>query len=247
MKNILLLLLLAGGLTHCKDTSKKEEGAPQSAPEAKVASSADSLEQIRGLLMTSFGRTGMLDYPKSTMYEITDQTKTLESAYEKAVAPCHYMSESVYAVLTGKFTRTGSTGFKVFDIHKIDTMVAKTPENMMLARVPFEFWCHGNDPVWDIEISHYDGGIFYQNEADGAAWFCPWGPPKIGGTVWTYEVPEAKGITGALNIIIKKEKTTDTKSGKVYDYAVELTVGGKKLKGFAVKGPGKVLGPEGAE
>jgi len=249
MKNIILLLALAGSFTHCKDTPKQDAGNPTTGTENPAAENLEGTVQIKGLFMQSSGRSAMIDYKQNTMYEITDQTKMLDAAYTKAVAPCHYMSESVYAVLTGKFTRTGSTGFKVFDIMKIDSMVAKTPENVASTGVPFEFWCYGTEAEWDIEISHYEGGIFYQNASETAAWFCPWVPPAIKGDTWTYDVPAGTvtNITGTLLIKIKKENVTDAKTGKVYNYSVEVKANGKTHKGVAVKGNGKVLGPEGKE
>jgi uncharacterized membrane protein len=248
MKNIILLFVLTVGFTHCKENPKQDNG--QTA--GTGVQSNEKLEgtvQIKGLLMQSFGKNGFLDYRQNTMYEITDQTNMLDTAYARAVAPCHYMSESVYAVLTGKFTRTGSTGFKVFDIMRIDSMVAKTPDNVRSTGVPFEFWCFGSDPDWDIEISHYEGGVFYQNASENAAWFCPWIPPAIKGDTWTYDIPAGSStiVTGAMTIKIKKESFTDAKTGKVYDYSVELKVNGKTHKGGAIKGVGKVLGPEGKE
>lgn len=249
MKNIILLLALAGSLTHCKDNPKQDADNATAGTETRAAENLEGTVQIKGLFIQNNGRSGMLDYKQNTRYEITDQTKMLDTAYAKAVAPCHYMSESVYAVLTGKFTRIGKTGFKVFDIMKIDSMVAKTPENMTSSGVPFEFWCFGTDSDWDIEISHSEGGIFYQNASERAAWFCPWGPPIIKGNTWTYDVPAGSTtvVTGAMLIQIKKERVTDARTGKVYDYSVEVKVNGKTHKGGAVKGSGKVLGPEGKE
>ena len=112
MKNIILLLALAGSLTHCKDTPKQDVNTtPSPTAQTSADEDPDGLKQIKGLLVQNGGRTGFIDYKKNTMYEITDQTNTIDKAYNQAAAPCAYMSETVYAVLTGKFTRTGSTGF----------------------------------------------------------------------------------------------------------------------------------------
>lgn len=263
MKQILFLLSIIAALMSCQGNPNNQNNESKQDTPQQVASN-DSTDQvpapnmgkdipidpkkvvqIRGMLIEGFGKRGFLDYHKNTMYEITDATKKLDAAYEKAAAPCHYPSESVYAVLTGKFVREGVTGFKVFDVQRVDTVLAKTPELMAATGVPYEFWCHGTEPDWSIEISNYEGGIFYENIADGSAWFCPWITPKIKGDTWTYEVPPAQGKNEAMTIVVKKEKANDGMSGKSYDYSVTVDVKGAKLKGVAQRGPGKVLGPHG--
>lgn len=245
MKNFILLLVLAVSLIHCKNTPKQESDGETVAPDNQPALNLEGTMQLRGLLLRNAGRTGFKDYKERMMYEAVDMSNTLDSAYARAVAPCHYLSESVYAVVTGKFRPET----KVFEIMRIDTMLAKTPENMTSLGAAFEFWCHGTNPDWDIEIAFEEGGIFYQNPSDNAAWFCPWTLAVKKGDSWVYDVPAGTltAITGAMVITIKKEKATDGRTDKVYDYSVVVEVGGKKLKGVAVRGIAKVLGPEGAE
>jgi uncharacterized membrane protein len=123
-------------------------------------------------------------------------------------------------------------------LYKIDSMLAKTPELVSSVGAPFEFWCHGTNPNWDIEISQFEGGIFYQNEGDDTAWFCRWGAPKETETTWTYNVTEIKDFSGPMTIKIKKEKATDGSSDKEYDYSVEISAKGKTYKGVAIRGAG---------
>lgn len=268
MKQILFLLSIVATLMSCQGNSNQQgndQNVSAAPPQAAVPDSATAdyisrpnmgkeiqvdpkkAVQIRGMLIESFGKRGFLDYKKNTMYEITDATNKLDAAYEKAAAPCHYLSESVYAVLTGRFVREGVTGFKVFEVQHIDTVAAKTPEYMAATGVPYEFWCHGTEPNWTIEISNFEGGIFYENVADGSAWFCPWITPEIKGDTWTYKIPPAPGKNEAMTIVVKKEKASDGMSSKTYDYSVTVDVKGAKLKGVAQRGPGKVLGPNGEQ
>lgn len=257
MKQILLFLAISCSIFTCKDTPKDAAGADAAetqtvlTDEQAAAKALADLVTIRGQLVQNAGRSGFRDYNAGTMYEVFDLTEKMDSMYNLAVAPRHFFSEYTFAVLRGKFQRKVGYGFDQFYIHQIDTIEAKSLDNMLSLGFPFEFWCHGTNPSWTIEISNASGGIFYENVNDNIAWFCPWWPATINSpTSWTYDVPAATGAitTGSLLIKIKKEKATDGSSDKEYDYSVEVLVeGNKKLKGVAVRGKAKVLGPDGRE
>ncbi len=242
MKNIILLLVLAGSLMYCKDTPKQNGDGAMIDTENQPVQNIEGAVQLKGLLLQNGDQFAFRDFKENKMYAVVDQTKMLDSAYARAAAPCHYLSESVYAVLTGKLLAKS----KAFEVISIDSMEGKTAENMQSVGAPFEFWCHGTNPDWDIEISNKEGGIFYQNPSEGAAWFCPWIKPVEKGDSWIYNVPAGTSttISGALLIHVKKEKAKDGRADKGYAYSVEVDVRGKKLKGVAVRGTGKVLGPD---
>jgi uncharacterized membrane protein len=238
MKNFLLLAALILSATFCKNTPKQDAEAPPTEAEkpADALPDANGFVRVRGLLMQNQGRTGMMDPTKRKIFEIADSSKTLDSAYVKATMPCRYMSEPVFASLTGKFTGLNKNRIEEFAVFRVDSMLGKTAELVTSVGMTFEFWCYGTNPAWNIEISKREGGIFYQNEGDGTAWFCKWGAPVISGNTWTYNVVEMKDISGPMTIKIKQEKAKDGTSDKEYDYSVEISVKGKKYKGVALRG-----------
>ena len=257
MKNTAFLFLFFLGLVSCADTPKDADVPPTSTDAPQVMSlggsggiglNDTSIKQVRGLL-TFNNKTGIFfDFAHKAMFKIGDNTKTLEETFNKTVAPCHYPSEAVFAVLSGKASVAASANsIRTFTVYKIDTMQAKSPENLTSLGIPFEFWCHGTEPFWDIQICNIEGGIFYQNNSDGSAWFCPWVPPVIKDNTFIYTIPEQPGVTGAITLKIKKEKASDGMSDKSYDYSAEITVKGSTFHGVAIKGTGKVMGPNGKE
>ena len=201
-------------------------------------------EQIRGLLTMNNGHAMFSDQLNNTTYKVVDKTQKLDQAYQDAAAPCHYPGEYVYTVLTGKFTGSDRMAPTGFEVYQIDTISAKNPENLAIIGVPFEFWCNGNEPFWSIQVSYFEGGIFYENMSDGTAWFCPWIAPTANAAkdTWTYTIPQAMGKNDAMEIRIKKETCDDGMSEQVYDYSVELKVHGATLKGVAIRGSGKIMG-----
>lgn len=257
MNKLLILLTLA--LSACQETPKTDASAlVQNAVEPSDAAKASGLElpnqkldlnskTVRGLMTVFPTKIGMMDIKNKSLYLINDQTNSINAAFEKAVAPCHYPAETVYAVLTGQFNGTGEMKLPIFEVSKIDTIAAKTPEFLDQIGVPYEFWCQGTEPFWDIEICNAEGGIFYQNASDGSAYFLPWVAPTKKGNAWVYDIPGNPPTTPPATLTIKPGKGNDGMSEKTYDYTAELKIKGATMKGVAVRGTGKVLGPNGTE
>jgi hypothetical protein len=248
MKQIVLFFALLLVLASCKNDAKQPDTttpAPaESAPQA-ATNDMPGMSRFRGLLMQNQGKTGMLDPVARRIYLVTDSSGTLDAAYQKATAPVRYNSEPVFVVLTGRFLNGGTGTGGQFELFRIDSMLAKTPELVSSVGATFEFWCYGIDSKWDIEISFYEGGIFYQNESDGTAWLCKWTAPKETITSWSYDVKEIPGFSGPMRIDIKKEKVKDN-TGKEFNYSVEVQVKGQTLKGVAVRGLGVTQPPNAA-
>jgi uncharacterized membrane protein len=144
----------------------------------------------------------------------------------------------VYAVLTGTIGPKDTFGYSsqtdgVFTVTRVDTLQSKNPSNACL---PWEFWCHGTEPFWGLQISEAEGGIFLKNIADETGTQYPWDKPKTdGATFWTYETSLSPGSKEMLKIVIKKEKCSNGMSDIEYNYSVAVTRGEETLRGCAVR------------
>lgn len=218
-------------------------------PEPAVVSTAnevsvpppDSMICVTGLLLVRDSIIQLFEPKENKMFKIKDHTGTIMARHAEACLPVAYTVETTHAVICGTLLGASrANGIQTLNAFRVDTIVAKTAENL---DAPFEFWCRGTSPKWDIEICNLEGGIFYQNEGDGTGWFCAWSPPVVNGNKWTYNIPAAQGMNGAITLVIRKEKTSDGVSDKKYDYSAEVTVGGKQLKGVAIRGTAPLEGP----
>jgi uncharacterized membrane protein len=176
-------------------------------------------------------------------YWVRDATGLLDSLYHEACLPAPIPYEAVYAVLTGIPGPADSTGFGseadgTFTVHRVDTLQAKT---MLNACVPYEFWCHGTEPFWSLQISEAEGGIFFKNMADETGIQYAWTEPHTDGvTSWVYE---ANGDERPLKIVIKKTKCSDGMSDIEYGYSAEITIGSNTLRGCAMRGGDPISRP----
>ncbi len=224
MRKAFLLLLLAFGLAGCTESPKPS------------ASQSPIPITLRGYYILGDEVNMLRNCADNKQYWVNDATGLLDSMYQQACFPAPIPYEAVYAVLTGTLGPKDSIGFAseadgTFTANSVDTLQAKT---MFNACMPFEFWCHGTEPFWSLQISEAEGGIFLKNMADETGTQLAWTEPRSDNTTsWVYETGSEDA---PLKIVIKKGKCNDGMSDIEYGYSAEITVSGETLRGCAVRG-----------
>ncbi|MCB0526567.1 MAG: hypothetical protein H6576_15455 [Lewinellaceae bacterium] len=243
MKNFVLFAALLLCLSNCKNDSKLD-GAQAGKPASHVVKNDDpdfpaseGYIYIKGLMRKTGNAFGLLQAPNRNMYEILDSTHTLEARFLEAVGPLNYDAEAVYVEVTGKpGEATARTGQK-FILSKIDKIETKNIQNLSSLEFPFDFWCYG--PDWELQITSFEGGVYYINKGEQIAWRGNWKRPTFDGNTYSFDIPEIEGIGGAMKIVIKKEDVVDPVTGVKYSNSVEITANGNTHKGWAVRGFGQ--------
>lgn len=232
MKNTIPLILLMLILVRCGN-----DPIPSNAPTSSLAPAAQKSVTLRGLYhQTAEG--GFLvecsDLAKNvgghqSATPVVDQTGRLDSLYRSACLPAPVPSESVFAVLSGT-TGPGSP----LTVTRIDTL---TPKNFFNACVPYEFWCSGTEPFWNLQISQGEAGIFLKNMAEERGTAYDWAVPETNGTTtWTYRAQPKSGSSGEpIQVIIRKQTCNDGMSDLRFDYSAEVKLGNQTLRGCAVR------------
>ena len=243
MRNTIFLFALLLGFTYCKNDPKVPIADPSSGvrslpplDESKFPAS-EGFRRIHGLMRKTGGQYAILVSPNHEMYQLADSTNTLDSLFLKTVGPLHYDAQTVYIDLTGKPGPPSPMTGAMFQTFKIDTIMNKTMENLAALEYPFDFWVYG--PDWELQISSFEGGIYYINKGTNTAWRGAWNPPKYDGYSWIFDVPAYEGLTEEMHIVIRLEKMTDPKTGKSYNYTGEITAKGQTFKSWAIKGLGQ--------
>lgn len=224
-----MLLLLAFGIANCTENPKTNVSPSSLTDPSKPVT-------MRGYYVSGDEVNMLRNCADNKQYWVRDATGLLDSLYREACFPAPIPYEAVYAVLTGMPGPRDSAGLAseadgTFTVHKVDTLQAKT---MFNACLPYEFWCHGTEPFWSLQISEAEGGIFLKNMADETGTQYAWTEPRSDGkTSWVYET-----INGEqpLKISVKKENCNDGMSDTEYGYSAEVTIEGQTLRGCAVRG-----------
>lgn len=223
MRKTALLLLFASGFAQCTESPK-----PVSPVTLPVT--------LKGYYVSGEAVNMLRNCANNKQYSVYDATGALDSLYRLACYPAPIPYEAVYAVLTGTLGPKDTAAYAsdtegALIVNKIDTLQAKT---MFNACMPWEFWCHGTEPFWGLQISEAEGGIFLKNMADETGAQYAWTEPRSdGAAAWVYETSDAER---PLKIVIKKTNCSDGMSDIEYGYSAEVTIGGTTLRGCAVRG-----------
>lgn len=219
MKKYFAALFLAFGFVHCTQSP---------GPSGPVT--------LRGYYVSGDEVNVFRNCADNKHYRVKDATGKLDSLYREACFPAPVPYEATYAVLTGTIGAKSSVGGAsgdddMFTVNRVDTLQSKT---MFNACMPYEFWCHGTEPFWGLQISKAEGGIFLKNMADETGSRYAWAEPRSdGATSWVYETT---GSGRSLKVVIKKTKCSDGMSDIEYGYSAEVIIGGETLRGCAIRG-----------
>jgi uncharacterized membrane protein len=230
MRKTILLLLLAFCLSNCNETPKPAASEVQS-----FAFNSSNPTTLRGYYVLGDEVNMFRNCADNKQYWVKDATRSLDSLYRLACLPAPIPYEAVYAVFTGilepKDTASAAAETAgIFTVTQVDTLQPKSKFNACL---PWEFWCHGTEPFWSLQISEAEGGIFLKNMADETGTQFAWAEPTTDNqTSWVYEIISSE----PLKIFIKKEKCNDGMSEIEYDYSVIVTQNDATLRGCAVRG-----------
>jgi uncharacterized membrane protein len=164
------------------------------------------------------------------IYRIKDGSGLDDSV--KKLLPNAYAREAIYAEINAEVSSIDS---KVFAEQLEIKKILKTEQkNFMNTCVPYDFWCKGNEPFWQLQISKTEKLIdFYDPMTQKTTHFLYAEPhDKDGATV--YSSAEENNPKNKIQIYLYKEKCSDGMSDKQYNYRTEVIMD-KRYKGCAVK------------
>jgi uncharacterized membrane protein len=241
MKNIRFFGLLAALSffgAGCVNTTPPPPAASAPAPDTAVASRQAPAppQTLRGLYTFGNEVNTFRDCPSGKTYWVNDESGSLDSLYPQATQPVPYPHEAVYAVVQGVVGPRETQGYAseyegTLRVLQVDTLKNKS---WMQACVPYEFWCLGTEPFWDLQISEAEQGIFYQDAGAESGLIFPWVAPTVRGNTWTYQTPSRDGKR-QLRLTIKKEACSDGMSDTPYRYSATLQIDRETRRGCAIR------------
>jgi len=199
------------------------------------SSQADTFE---GIFITNLNTKTLRDcrYPDS-VYWVADDTKKLEGQYTKMFSE-KSVYNSVYVKIKGKLENTESTatGEKYPRTIRVSEVMNMERKNQSNTCVPYDFWGIGTGNSWTLQISKFENLIELIVPGEKKTYYFFYNEPTEEEGLIIYK---SHNLVQRYNIEIrlKKESCTDTKSGIQYDYAIYVNVNGDQVYyGCAVKG-----------
>lgn len=217
MKNIFLFSAILVTLFSCSTP-----GTIETTTEADSLNSVTPTE-FKGLFAN--GKFIWCDNPR-VVYTVEDETHTLDTLYAKTL-PNAYPKQTIFIEVKGKMPPDRSK-----DVLVVTEVIKAEAKNVENTCIKFDYWCHGNEPFWQVYISEEEDLIDLYEPMDQRSTHFTYSAPEIKDNKTVYT---AKNGNDFMQVIISNEFCSDGMSEKKYNFKAEVQMNGKKWTGCAVK------------
>jgi uncharacterized membrane protein len=148
------------------------------------------------------------------------------------ILPNAYKGEAIIVTIMAEISSSDDKAYGgLLDVKELKRSEQKSSKNTC---IPYDFWCLGNEPFWQLQISGNENLIDYYNPMEQKTMHFNYSEPVEKDGFITYNAVDKSNASNKILIVIKKEKCSDGMSEKQYNYSAEVTLNDKQ-KGCAIK------------
>lgn len=174
------------------------------------------------MLNVCFGKNHNLSYP------VEDETNSLDSLYRKSL-PNAYPYQTIYVKVKAELIAGGSQAAPY--TLRINAVLKAEFKNYQNDCIPYEYWCMGNEPFWQIQISEKENLIDFYEPMEQKTIHFEYVKSQLKNEGIYYST---KNETNSIEIKIKKEKCSDGMTEKKYNYSAVVLLNDKNYSGCAI-------------
>jgi uncharacterized membrane protein len=219
MRTLIVFLLLSGIVACSPQTSTESTAGLDSITIARD----NNIATFQGLYVN--GKFISCDNPR-IIYSVDNKKRELDSIY-KQLLPNAYSQQTIFLEVKGSMPED-----KAKDILIIEQVLRTGLKDQNNTCVPYEYWCHGTEPFWQVEISRSEDLIDYFDPMEQKTMHFSWHEPKIEKDKIVYT---SGNDTSGIMVVLRNEFCKDGMAEKKYNFSAEVLIGGKNLKGCAIR------------
>ncbi len=114
----------------------------------------------------------------------------------------------------------------------VDSIIFTEEKNYKNTCIPYDFWCIGNEPFWQVQISAQENLIDFYDPMAQKYYVFNYMVSKVENSIAIYQ---SQNKSDKIKITINKGKCTDGMSDRSYNYSVIVNLNDKEYKGCAIK------------
>jgi uncharacterized membrane protein len=227
MKISIYFFLTSLLLISCNHSENKTSGS--NTPVIAKNDTTVFVKDFSGLLLHNKKLMKFISCDHPELVHLIKNNDQIDSLYKK-ILPNAYDGESLF--LQAQMETSPSDNNTYSDLLTVKKVIKAEQKNPVNTCIPFNFWCKGNEPFWQTEISEKENLIDFYNPMEQRTTHFIYYQPETKNGIIEYV---SKGEKNEIKISIKNEKCSDGMSEKTYNYSVEVILNGKKYKGCAMK------------
>lgn len=159
---------------------------------------------------------------------LAESTNGQADTIYKSILPAAYPGEAIYMEMTAALEPSGDPQYAgILVISTFEKAEQKSAKNTC---IPYDYWCSGTEPFWQLEISEKEGLIDFYNASEQEMLHFPYARPAISNGVQVYSVQNGNSN---LEIKIKNEKGSDGMSERSYSHKAIVVLNKNEMTGGA--------------
>lgn len=170
------------------------------------------------------------DSGSTSSYLVEDGTNSLDTLYRK-ILPTSYPYQSIFIKVIGNIKlKENKTKNPAIVVKKVMVVEQKNYRNNC---IPYDYWCMGNEPFWQVQISEKENLIDFFDPMMPRFYHFAFSKAVIKGNTTKY-IAEDKEAKSKIEITVSKEKCSDGMSEREYNYKSVVVLDGTAYNGCAV-------------
>ncbi|MCW3085322.1 MAG: hypothetical protein JWP12_2688 [Bacteroidetes bacterium] len=228
-KNILFTTLYYLLIVSCN----QQGGATMNIHPPQIGIDQDTLrviKEFKGLYMNDGKNKLFISCDHPEIKHLIENKSNQADTILKSILPHAYAGEAIYIEMKAEINPSPDPQFQ--DLLVIKEFGKAEQKNRKNTCVPYDYWCTGTEPFWQLQISEKENLIdFYDPNVQTTLHFSYSQPQIINGTT----IFSAKNATGTISVKIKNEKCSDGMSDIEYSCKAEVVINKNEYKGCAIR------------
>lgn len=223
MKKLVLLFIVPAFLCSCSGNHSDTNSSVVNDSVVLAETQSENYE-LEGLYAPSF----IISCANGEKIVLRSENKKLDSLY-KVLLPNAYQGQTIFVKLKGTlFSKNGTAN--EFMVNEVITAEQKNPRNTCYT---YDFWCIGNEPFWNVQVSEKENLIDFFNPMEATYYHFAYAKPAEKGESKVYT--SENSVDGhKIKVTITTGNCSDGMSEREFIYSSEVVLDGTTYTGCAV-------------
>lgn len=218
MKNLLFISIILLSACSTSENEDKSESRKESTAIQEQTTPKNETIKISGIYREHDFYTCNEPHSK---YVFLDKTKNFDSVYTAFFPFTNEMGAN--ATIEALINNDTLTALKLIQLE---------PKNLNNCCIPYDFWCKGNEPFWQIQISEKENLIDFYDPMNQHYFSFAYSKPEYKDGTIQYKATKNKN---SLVVSLKKENCSDGMSEKKYTHSVKVKLNNNEYSGCGIK------------
>lgn len=189
------------------------------------------IKEFKGLAVYGNDEKKFISCDNLEIYHLLENYDSLNAIFNNLL-PNAYEGESI--VIQFEAEVKPSPDSKYSDLLAIKKIIKAEQKNFTNTCIPFDYWCKGNEPFWQIQISEKENLIDFYDPMQQKTTHFSYNKANVKDGITEY-ISKDNSLKNNIIVRIKNESCSDGMSEKKYNFSAEVVLNDERYNGCALK------------